>query len=358
MTAESELDARVRAAVGDRVPGVVVVVVGAEGVRACASVGVADLVMRDRITTEMAVPWFSMTKIVTATTAIRLVEQGILELDRPVLPLVPALEELRPLTSVAQITLRHLLQHTAGLVNPLPVRWIHAAETPAPEPDAFLRRLLRGHDKLAFEPGERSSYSNLGSLVVGAAVAHATGTPFTENVRTYVLDPVAMPSTGFSLPANVPTVTGYHPRRDPLRLLLPRWVESETSGRWVGFRPFLPDGAAYGGLVGTAADAARFLRMHLAGGTIDGTRVLTADATATMQQIDAEGRRFDLGLGWFRPVADREADPAFIEHLGGGAGFFNVMRMYPTEGVGAVVMGNATKYDVDAVARLALDYRD
>lgn len=39
------------------------------------------------------------------------------------------------------------------------------------------------------------------------------------------------------------------------------------------------------------------------------------------------------------------------------AGFLNVMRMYPTEHVGAVVMGIATKYDVDAVARLALDCR-
>ncbi len=46
---------------------------------------------------------------------------------------------------------------------------------------------------------------------------------------------------------------------------------------------------------------------------------------------------------------------AFVEHLGGGAGFFNVIRIYPTRGVGLAVMGNATKYDIDAVAALALD---
>jgi hypothetical protein len=44
------------------------------------------------------------------------------------------------------------------------------------------------------------------------------------------------------------------------------------------------------------------------------------------------------------------AAPPFVEHLGGGAGFFNVMRLYPEPGVGVVVMGNATKYDVDRVA--------
>jgi len=45
-----------------------------------------------------------------------------------------------------------------------------------------------------------------------------------------------------------------------------------------------------------------------------------------------------------------------VEHLGGGAGFFDVIRLYPTAGVGAAVMGNATKYDIDAVARLALAF--
>jgi CubicO group peptidase (beta-lactamase class C family) len=117
------------------------------------------------------------------------------------------------------------------------------------------------------------------------------------------------------------------------------------------------DGAAYGGLVGTAEDAARFLRMHLRQGELDGTRVISADGAAEMRRIDLPGRRFDLGLGWFVPANQRNADPPFVEHLGGGAGFFNVMRMYPSLGLGAVVMGNATKYDIDAVATLALAFR-
>jgi hypothetical protein len=76
-----------------------------------------------------------------------------------------------------------------------------------------------------------------------------------------------------------------------------------------------------------------------------------------MRRIELQGRRFDLGLGWFVPATQRTADPPFVEHLGGGAGFFNVMRLYPSLQLGAVVMGNATSYDVDAVARLALTYR-
>lgn len=44
----------------------------------------------------------------------------------------------------------------------------------------------------------------------------------------------------------------------------------------------------------------------------------------------------------------------FVEHLGSGTGFFNLIRTYPTRGVGAAVMGNATSYPIDAAARLAL----
>ena len=275
----------------------------------------------------------------------RLAEDGALELDQPVFALVPAMRSLRPTAWAERITARHLLQHSAGLANPIPVRWIHPADQAGPDPDAFLEGLLAKHPRLRFEPGVRLSYSNVGALILAAAIAGATGKRFEDAVRDEALRPAVMSSTGFSFASGAPAATGYHPRRSPLRLLLPRWVVGESSGRWVGLRRFLVDGAAYGGLVGPAEDAARFLRMHLRDGELDGARVISAEAAAGMRRIDVRGRRFDLGLGWFVPANQRDADPPFVEHLGGGAGYFNVMRMYPSLRVGAVVMGNSTKYD-------------
>ncbi len=104
-------------------------------------------------------------------------------------------------------------------------------------------------------------------------------------------------------------------------------------------------------------DAARFLQLHLRDGELDGTRLLPASTAREMRDIQWRGKRYDLGLGWFRPVAQRDADPPFVEHLGGGAGFFNVIRIYPTREVGIAVMGNTTKYDIDRVAALALSSR-
>ena len=43
-----------------------------------------------------------------------------------------------------------------------------------------------------------------------------------------------------------------------------------------------------------------------------------------------------------------------MEHLGGGAGFFNLIRIYPAQAVGIAIMGNATNYHIDTIARLAL----
>jgi CubicO group peptidase (beta-lactamase class C family) len=357
MLTQQVLDARVREAMGRQVPGVSLIVVGPEGVRARSAVGSSDLSTRAPMRTDLAIPWFSMTKIATATVAMRLVEAGVLDLDGEVRSLVPAVEVLRPAEWATRITVRHLLQHASGLANPIPVRWIHPVDQHGPDPDAFLSGLLRKHAKLRFEPGTRSSYSNVGTLVLGAAISKVAGAPYVEVARREVVEPLAMTHTGFGFDPSVEAATGHHPRWSPMRLLLPRWVTGPSDGRWMGFHRFVLDGAAYGGLIGTPEDAARFLQLHLRDGELDGTRLLGDASARAMRAITLEGRRYDLGLGWFRPSDQRDADPAFVEHLGGGAGFFNVIRLYPSDGVGAVVMGNSTRYDVDAIARLALAFR-
>ena len=69
-----------------------------------------------------------------------------------------------------------------------------------------------------------------------------------------------------------------------------------------------------------------------------------------MQRIVPRGGRRDFGLGWFRSREARERCPAFVEHLGGGAGFWTVMRIYTEESLGVVMMGNnVTSYDQQSI---------
>jgi len=274
----------------------------------------------------------------------------------PVLPLVPELTVMRPRALAERITPRHLLTHSAGFANPIPVRWIHPADEPGPDQAALLTRLLARHSKLRFEPGTRSAYSNLSTLTLGQAIANAAGAPYAGLAVGQILQPLEMRMTRFAYTPDMlaRAATGYHPRRSPMRLLLPGWVIGARTGRWLSFRRFLLDGAAYGGLLGPVRDAARFLQMHLRDGELDGTRILPAQSAAAMRHVTVTGKRYDLGLGWFRPAGQRDADPPFVEHLGGGAGFFNLIRIYPAQAVGIAIMGNTTNYDIDAVARLAL----
>ena len=300
----------------------------------------------DPVTTDTAFWWFSMTKIATATAIMQLAELGAVALDSP------AREYLDRTPIDARITIRQLLNHSSGLANPMPMRWIHPADAPGPDQQAMVAGLLERHQRLRSEPGTRSSYTNLGFLVLGEIIAAAGGKPYPDYVVEKILRPIGATRTGFGYPPE--PATGHHPRRDPLlplaRLALPRWVLGPAAGSWRTFTPFLLDGSAYGGLVGPVDDAAKLLALHLG----DGSAVLGPRAIAEMQQINTRGKRFDLGLGWFRPHAASERGETFVEHLGGGAGFGTVMRVYPERRIGIVAMANVSsnKFDHEALVSL------
>lgn len=335
------------------VPGLSLAVVDRDGPLCAAGFGLADLAARVPATPGTAYPWFSMTKPVTATAVMALADTGRLDLQAPVddyMDFPPAPGPTRP-------TVEQLLTHTAGLSNPLPIRWVHPAGAPPPPAGDLLRRLMRRRRAYRGPAGERARYSNVGYLALGQLVEAVTGESFEACLRETVLDPAGMTRTGFTYREDAAAATGYlrAPRlADPLlRLLLPGGVAGSRTGAHLGLRPFHVDGPAFGGLVGDVLDAARFLRLHLGDGQIDGRRVLSADAARAMRTIAHPGRPFDHGIGWFRRPSPGAHE--WVEHYGTGAGFWNVMRLYPDRGLGIVLMSNSTtSYDFGPVlARLA-----
>jgi CubicO group peptidase (beta-lactamase class C family) len=200
----------------------------------------------------------------------------------------------------------------------------------------------------------------VGYLVLAEAIARVAGQPFEDHVRQAVLEPAGMSATGYGHPVEGDVATGYvrlpRPATPLLRAALPRGLVGRRHGEHVGLRPFQVVGAGYGGLIGTVTDAARLLRLHLADGVIDGSRVLRPETARLMREIRTPGRPFDLGLGWFRRPADRAAEPPFVEHWGTGGGFWNAMRLYPGQDLGIVVMANTTRpYDHDTLVRALRD---
>ena len=155
-------------------------------------VGFADIEDRRAASAETVFLWFSMTKIVTATAIVQLSERGGLGLDDPVSGYVadfPSGDRGR------RVTIRHLLSHSAGLANPIPIGWVRPATAPANDLREFTSPLLRKHSRLRSEPGARASYSNLGYLVLGEVIERASGRPYVDYVRANILDPLGMSST-------------------------------------------------------------------------------------------------------------------------------------------------------------------
>jgi CubicO group peptidase (beta-lactamase class C family) len=307
------------------VPGLSLAIVTPQGIRYLDGIGQANMATGAPATSATTYPWFSMTKLVTATAVMRLVDQGVLHLDDRVGDLYEPFRAMRPRERSTRVTVRHLLSHSSGLANPVPIRWVHPATQPAPDPRQLLRSVLRRHNRLRFEPGRRANYTNVGFLILGEVISQAGQRPFTDYVSDEILQPLQMNSTGFNYPAADQAAIGYQRRRSPMtplmRLLLPAGIMGPPIAGYISFHPFLVDGAAYGGLIGPVEDAARFLQMHLRDGELDGVRILTPDSARQMRVINTRGRRFELGLGWFRPAKARTATPAFVQHRGDGGGF-------------------------------------
>jgi CubicO group peptidase (beta-lactamase class C family) len=176
-----------------KVPGLSVMVMQRDQVMVEEAVGLADLAGGRSATLGMVYLWFLMTKIVTATAALQLVERGRLSLDHPVERYLP--EFPRPGAGWPKVELRHVLSHSSGLANPIPVRWVHPANQPAREAHGFTLELLSRYHKLRFPAGSKASYSNLGYLALGSAVTiHHPGSwrgePATGYRRTTRPDPV------------------------------------------------------------------------------------------------------------------------------------------------------------------------
>ena len=245
---------------------------------------------------------YSMTKPITGMAAMMLIEDGKLKLDDPISKFIPAFKNMtvlvdgtKDLTAVPaknQITVRHLLTHTAGLgytivtKGPLLNAYNEAGITPfssTVQAEKDLRKvrpatLQAFAEKVATlpliaEPGTKWSYS-IGLDVLGAVIEKASGMPFDTFLQTRIFTPLKMNSTYFTVPAGDAKrlVTGYaFVGENPLPL------DAGATSVYLS-PPSFPYGGA--GLVMSANDYDRFLHMLLNGGMLDGVRVMKAETVA------------------------------------------------------------------------------
>jgi CubicO group peptidase (beta-lactamase class C family) len=132
-----------------------------------------------------------MSKPITATAVLMLMEEGKLSLDDPIAKYVPELAGLKTADGkTPRITLRHLLTHTSGM-GEATVEEAKAARTLSDLVPAFASK------PLAFEPGSQWKYCQSGILTLGRIVEIVSGEPFEVFLRTRIFDPLGMKDTTF-----------------------------------------------------------------------------------------------------------------------------------------------------------------
>jgi CubicO group peptidase (beta-lactamase class C family) len=225
----------------------------------------------------------SLTKVVVTTTlSMILVDEGKLDLDARVHAFFPAFSG----PAKERVTVRHLLTHSGGL------QWWAPLYKEVQGKPAYLERIVAMD--LAFDPGAKTVYSDLGIILLGDILERVSGTGFEELARQRVLQPLAMKDSRYRPPAALleriaPT------ENDPWRGRVVRGeVHDENALALGGVAP-------HAGLFGTAPDLAHLAQALLDGGSFGGRRIVSR-ATVELFTERAGIPVSSRALGWDTPT--------------------------------------------------------
>lgn len=241
----------------------------------------------------------SLTKVTGMTTAImQLYEQGKIDLDAPLQRYIP--EWQGPHKEL--VTIRALITHTSGLPADKPYdRMTH-------DPDSIAKLLFS--TPLDTLPGVRMVYSDIGAYMLGRLVERVSGETLDHYLMSHVFGPLRMNETMYRPPASL------KPR------IAPTEIDPIRGGKVWGVvhdeRAYYLGGvSAHAGLFSSAHDMARFARMYLNGGELDGVRIIQL---ATIQLFTTRQVQ-DRALGWQKPDGKNSAGHLMSERAFGHTGF-------------------------------------
>ena len=288
----------------------------------------------------------SMTKPITSMAVMMLYEEGRFLLNDPISKFIPEFKNPKVLVKPAsgqsytipasrEITIKHLLTHTAGMSyhwNPV----LGPLYRDAGVAHGLLPHVGSNSDSikalagvpLLFNPGENYEYG-LSIDVLGRLVEVVSGNTLDEFFRKRIFEPLRMGDTQFFLPEE----------RVPRLATAYTWYEGKGLNRFTD-EPIVEGPFSYaadypyrgpmtlysggGGLLSTAADYARFCQVILDGGKLDGTRLLSRKSVELMTQDQLGRVKPDMGFGLGFGVYGVKAPPAELGSPGkfGWGGFF------------------------------------
>ncbi len=307
------------------IPGVTIGLVEKGETVWTAAFGYADLKTESRMSTDT---WFrveSISKSVTAWGVMKLVEEGVLDLDRPVADYIDSWEFPSSKFDVEKVTVRRLLSQTSGM--PLG----NVFRRYAPDGDVpTLRESLSDEAYLGQEPGISFIYSNTGYNLLELLIEEVTGRDFAEYMETEVLLPLGMKHASFKW-------------NDEISASIARGYT--LKGETVSDHVY--PGKASGGLFSTIEDIAAFVAAGMISPENNSNRILKPDMIQNLYR-PVSGRPgiyglvFDAyGFGYF--IEELPNGLTAVSHGGQGYGWMSHFHSVPEKGDGIVILTNSQR---------------
>lgn len=328
--------------------GAVVLVATPDRILSVGAVGYSDVAGAVPMKTD-ALFWIaSISKPVTATALMMLVDEGKVALDDRVAQYLPEFHnqmlvvERRRDRIVLQasphpITVREILSHTSGLVTRSPL------ENELDVLPLRIGTITYGLSPLRFSPGTKYEYCNAGINTAGRVIEVVSGVPFEEFLQTRLFDPLGMKDTTFwpDEAQLARLARSYKPGPkdqglEEIRITQLTYPLTDRTKR----HPY-----PAGGLFSTASDLAIFCQMIAHGGSFEGRRYVSEPAvramtsTQTGKLLNRGRREHGYGLGWFTSRYARENDgPLIPGRCGHGGAYGTSISFDPERGLITVLL--------------------
>ena len=304
--------------------------------------GVADLRTRHRIDARTNFRLASVTKQFTAMAVMLLVHDGKLRYDDRLTDIFPSFPEYG-----RAITIRHLLNHTSGLLDYEDLMPKYEANTPVEQipqiQDAGVLELLQQQKTTKFAPGTKWEYSNSGYVLLGLIVQKVSGQPFGLFLHDRIFMPLKMENTlAFEKGKNVvPHRSLGHTREAD------GWHQTDQSPT----SATLGDGGVYSSL----EDLVRWDRALREHTLLNEAEMRPGIIPVKVQEgtpVEPDGTPAEYGFGWFLNPYKRHAR---MWHYGETMGFRTAIQRFVDDGLTIIVLCNRSDADP---SRLAMQVAD
>jgi D-alanyl-D-alanine carboxypeptidase len=277
----------------------------------------------------------STVKMLTATTVLKLAEEGKLDLDAKISEYLQG-DVINKIENADKATVRQLLQHSSGIYN-----YIQNLNFQTASLNDFIRvwkpeDLLRYayNQKAYFQPGEDVQYSNTGYIMLGMLIEKIEGKPFHKSFEEKLFLPYGLSMTSFAAENPIPggTVRGYIDIYSNLQV-----IESTYFSGWDYY-------TADGGLISNPYDLTKFFHALMAGKIIGKNSLEQMFAWKNPKNPDPDFFPISYGLGIFKIITP--AGIAYM-HSGDAVGYYANMIYFPKDNSSIIYAVNSNYGKID-----------